>query len=181
VYLVFQSKIEPGEVIADTEPSAFNPGWMSGAKLEQLPPSPLVLQWSPESEDGTRLSYYSAGTVMMRKDLVAALSSAGIENIDTYPVVIHSTQGRPPCHDYVAVNILGVVDAINREASSIIGDDPDLMFIESLAIDEKKAAGLLLFRLKDAENVVVIHGDVASRVKEPIFGLDCVNPADYAG
>lgn len=181
MYLVFQSKFEPGEIVAEIDPGAFNTSWMSGTRFTKPPPVPLVVTWDPRNEDGTRLSYYGSGTVLMRKDLVLALTNAGIDNIDTYPVVIESTQERPACKDYLAVNILGVVDAIDREASVIIGDDPDLMFIESLAIDERKVAGLHLFRLKEAENVVIIHRGVVERINGVAFGLDCVDPTDYAG
>ena len=149
--------------------------------MEQAPGDPLILEWDADTQSGYRLPYYSAGTVLMRESLVQALTRAGVSNLETFPVVIRSPNGAPECRDYLAVNILGVVDAIDRDESEILGDDPDLMMIESLAIDREKAGERRMFRLKDAANIVVITKAVFDALGDEQTGLDCIEPSEYAG
>ncbi len=56
----------------------------------------------------------------MLKDLVDALSDAGVDNLETYPVVIKSQLDRPDCDDYLAVNVLGAILAADLEKSVVL-------------------------------------------------------------
>jgi hypothetical protein len=186
MYRILQSIYEPGSVAADlVPPKDFTSSWIRGAVFQTPPPNPLVLSWDPDHEGGVRLPFYSAGTVLMHHELVAGLTNAGVDNLDAYPCIIRSQSGKPDCKDYVAVNVLGIVDAIDHENSIIVGDDPDDLFFEGLAIDPEKARGLLLFRLKGAENLVVVNENLVTRLiasSSPVLqGIEFLDPANYSG
>ena len=54
------------------------------------------------------------------------------------------------------------------------------MAFDSLAIDERNAAGHLLFRLAESVTTVLIHSTVASILKtQGGFGLTFTRPEDY--
>jgi hypothetical protein len=186
MYFVFECQVLPEEVLSDFTPDPrFRMSWCTGARFEYPPPNPLQLIWVAKNEKGRRVAFYSHGPVLMKKTLVEALLDAGVDNLDTYPVVIKSPTGKPDCNEYLAVNIIGTIQAADIE-NSVILDAPDgilmTMFFESLAIDEKKAGGKLFFRLAESVSTIIIHQSVADifRSKDD-FGLSFVDPADFVG
>ena len=84
-----------------------------------------------------------------------------------YPAIIRDNLDNIEYDEYRAVNIIGVISVADPartvfnpgHASRLIDAD-----IDSLAIDESKANGALLFRLPEAVTGVVVH----RRVKEAI-------------
>ena len=58
----------------------------------------------------------------MLKDLVQVLSEAGVDNLATYPVIVHSTESKDVCTDYLAVNVIGAIAAADMEKSEIIDE-----------------------------------------------------------
>ncbi|WP_437833865.1 imm11 family protein [Sorangium sp. So ce1153] len=186
MYFVLQNPVDPSETLADFRPDPrFRASWLTGARFSSAPPNPLELTWVPENEHGRRVAYYVHGPVLMAKRLIAALEEVGVDNLDTYPVMIRSTKGAPDCHDYLAVNIIGAMDAADME-KSIVLDAPDgpmiTVIFESLVIDEQKAAGHLLFRLAQSASTVLVHEKVASHLRaRSELGLTLLDPADYVG
>ncbi len=186
MYYVMEARGVSSIVTADFYlDNRFPYSWISGARFSTTPPDPLILTWDPEHESGVRLPLYGAGMVLMSKPLVGALEEAGIDNLDKYPVVIRSTVGQPDCHDYWAVNIIGVISAVDR-ANSIIFDEPDgplisVMF-EKLALDESKIKGQLLFRLAESVGTILVHELIVKHLQSKGgFKLTFINSADYCG
>lgn len=159
--------------------------WMSGARFEDAPSKPIIMQWDPDSENDERLTFYEAGVALMTAQLVAALMDAGIDNLDTYKVVIRSPSGKEDCHDYLAVNIIGVVavaDMGESETIDIHGTGSTMIDVvfESLVIDEEKAAGHLFFRLGECVSAVIIDESVVNHLnKLGSFGLTFLDPEDF--
>lgn len=186
MYRIMQSPVASGETLADFAPDKrFRKSWVQGIRFDAPPPDPLELTWVATNEGGVRVSYYSHGPVLMTKRLVEALHRAGVDNIDTYPVIIRSPSVRGDCGDYVAVNIIGIIPAADMERSVVL-DAPDgalmTVIFESLVIDESKAAGHLLFRLAESVSTVVIHEHVVRHLESlGGFGLTFLDPADYVG
>ena len=93
---------------------------------------------------------------LMTRRLVTALQSAGVTNLQLYETTLVNPQGNPPPPDdlYLAVNVVGAVEAANLEESETSPEVSERLIsadFTSLAIDETKARDLLMFRL--AENV----------------------------
>jgi hypothetical protein len=186
MYYILQNPVGPNEILADLSiDRRFMSSWVLGKSFEDPPPDPLELTWVPENENGRRVAFYSSSPVLMLKELVAALRSAGVNNLEEYPVVIKSSTGKPECRDYVAVNIVGSIAAADMELSEILDDsDGPLMTVMfgSLVIDETKAKNMLLFRLAENISTVVIHDSVVDILKSKGgFGLTFLNPRDFVG
>jgi len=158
--------------------------WISGSAFESLVPQPIKLQWDPETE-GLKKSLYSTIIPLFRKDIVAALQEAGVDNLDSYAVEISDVKLGEISHDYVAVNIVGLVAAMNHDGSrysDFWGAGLIDLDIDSLVIDSEKAKGFLMFRLAECVNGIVI----ARKVKEHLesqggFGLTFVPPEEWIG
>lgn len=184
-YFVLTNPVGPGNKLADFRPGSLTINFLMGCALKEAPPNPIELIWDPENEGGLRASYYSAAPApLMTKELVDALHSAGVDNLDIYPVVIHSQTGKPDCHDYVAVNVIGIVAAADMDQSEYDDDEFfdglfDVSF-DSIVIDEAKAEGHLLFRMAEAVSTVIVHESVAGVLQaKGGFGLTLVKPEDH--
>lgn len=183
-YFILTRPVEPGNILADFKPDDLNVSFVTGAKITEKLPNPIELTWDPENEKGARVSFYEAAPgTLMAKDLVSALQSAGVDNLDTYPVVIHSESGHPDCHDYLAVNIIGVLATADMEQSEYEeGEFFDGFFdvtFYSIVIDEEKAKGQLLYRMAETVSTVVIHEKIVDVLKEKgSFGLTFDLPED---
>ena len=160
--------------------------WLTGRPLKLGLESPLHYDWNALSEGGARLAYYSTGPVLMRADLLAALGRCGVDNLEVFPAVIHSPAGDPDCLDYSAVNIIGLVEALDT-SRAVTAPTPNSgplidQDILSLAIDEERAHGLPIFRLAECVSAVLIHRRVAKFLEgEGGFGLTFQLPSEFSG
>jgi hypothetical protein len=115
--------------------------------------------------------------------LRAALAEIPLDNVQYWPVVLHNPGDGSKTADYHVVNIVGRVACLDREKSVLETDADDaerIEFIDVLAIDEKKAAGLDLFRLHEDPQFII----ASDRVKQTcerhrITGVHFYQPADY--
>jgi hypothetical protein len=127
------------------------------------------------------MSFYGHGPVLMSKDLVAALVECGVDNLQTYDVIIKSSKGADS-ENYLAVNIVGAIAAADMEKSLVL-DAPDgpsaTVIFERLVIDETKACGQLVFRLGQSLSTILIEERVVHRLEE--IGLTFTRPSEFAG
>src|SRR3989442_11378692 len=128
--------------------------WQTGSRFEETPPIPVRVELNPDFP-GVMVPMFDSGILLFEDKMLASLAEAGVDNLDVYGALIEdSTTGRS-FTNYKAVNIIGTVAAADLEKSTyeapsgtpIIDTDFD-----SLAIDEKKTGGLLMFRLAEAVN-----------------------------
>lgn len=150
--------------------------WMTGSRIEVDLPEPLIYLIDPEDEGIMRPYFRSPGAPLMSIELLAAIRSAGVDNIDTYDAVIRETRTNREFHNYKAVNIIGLISAADLDASvytsSGLSDEPimDLWF-DKLVLDEDKITDNLFFRLAENVAVVLAHYSV----------VDAVEAADIPG
>lgn len=145
---------------------------------------PIRLEWDPHSS-GPKLSFYKPVMPLFRKEIVAAMREAGVDNIDCYRAEIRDAKTGEVDEDYIAVNIVGLVSAADLSRSE--SDDPsgtgmiDMDF-DSLAIDEQKARGFKMFRLAESTSGIVIHRTVKEHLESKGgFGLVFVHPSEWIG
>ena len=99
----------------------------------------------------------------MTVDFLEALRSAGVDNIDTYDAALESEDGSVRLPGYKAYNIVGTVTAADVAKSEFSPDNPSRQIdasIRSLVVDETKTKGLLLFRLAESVDTILIHHSV---------------------
>ncbi len=140
--------------------------WIQGKKL--LPrqnPVPLMLHGA--SGDTEQLADIGSGlfTVCSTR-LRSVLTDSGVDNIDYFPVRLeHSESGRRR-DDYLLVNILGLVKAVDVANSTIIPGRGNLPGkLRQFTIDERLAGNLPLFRLAESPRLIVIEGAIKAAIE----------------
>jgi hypothetical protein len=160
---------------------------LQNGRIEAHPPGPLRYELRVQADappDGSfppcDLHNAGYGQLLMSKKMVEALQGTGIDNIQYFDCeVVDATLGQRL--DYKVANILGVVKALDVEASDCEVDDEG--FVEtfySMRIDQEKVRGFPLFRL--FENLVMVL--VSERIKNAIdsaelTGVQLVADSDW--
>lgn len=156
----------------------------------QPPTNVIEIETQEEDEDDEDWIYPALTwepIPLMKKSVVTALHAAGVDNLQTYPTRLLNPQGNPivPEDIYLAVNIVGKVAAADLEASIVPPENDDEIIavdFDSLAIDEQKAHGLLMFRLAENISAVMVHKRVREAVEaQGIDDLTWFNPEEWAG
>jgi hypothetical protein len=114
----------------------------------------------------------------MRDDILAIIKKAGVSNIDDYSATITNPFDGKIYSNYLAIKIIGAIEAVDEELSESdeldeSGADLGGKFYDEIIIDEAKANGALLFRLKEFLPYIVI----AESIREAI--LTKGDPQDF--
>jgi len=108
------------------------------------------------------------GSDLMQERLVDVLRSAGVNNLQTFPVEIirEGTDEKVP--GYVVVNIVGRVSCADIGLSKT---EPlaDVYYFHNLVIDPKRTSGLLVYRVNESPMIVLVHENVAKAIEEGNF------------
>ena len=120
---------------------------------------------------------------IMSRRLKDVFDSLGIDNIDYYPVLLENiTLGIN--YEYFAFKLIGKIAAVDLAKSEImtyknlqpIGDAS----VYSMAIDEGKARGLMIFRLAEDLSAIMVHDRVVDAIKTAnIDTITFAEPKDY--
>ncbi len=138
------------------------PFWLSGETMEE-PEERLRVEFWENGGDG--LAEILLDSIpLFSKDLVDALKSAGVENLQTYPVTAVLKDGTSVAKEYLATNILGNVKCLDLDKSQ----DKETAR-RKLIIDEKKANGKYLFRLAESVSSIIVHKSVKQALETQNF------------
>lgn len=106
------------------------------------------------------------------KEMYEVLLSAGVNNIDVYPVEISNPDGTtaPESDNYYVFNLLGAVAAVDL-ANTVYDPSTQVasmmtMSFDSLAVDEAKAKGHLMFRLAESLSTILVHESVKKALED---------------
>lgn len=159
--------------------------WRTGDFIAHSVPAPLVYTLDTDYEGAPKAMYYEESVPVMRDDVAAALADAGVDNIQYFPAILRNPKTGQEHRNYKAYNILGTVAAADMSASELMGtSDSDIGDVDfhALVIDETKTRGLLLFRLAEATNAVVVHRNVKERIEAAgIPGFVFYGPGEWSG
>lgn len=163
-------------------PGSFS--WRVGQRFKVPPQQPIQVGLQAHHCDRLR-TYYSVDAIVMTKAMLAALRAAGVHNLDVYQAVVrHPTTGFET-HDYVAVNLIGLVSAVDFSKSKVVGGSPDHLLdtdFEGFAVDPRKTHGFLMFRLAENTSAVMIHRSVKDHLEREGFDqLQFIPPEQFVG
>lgn len=104
---------------------------------------------------------------VMSDELIAALSAAGVSNLQAIPALLKSTADGRIWHEFKAVNIVGLVACADLGRSDYmkimdrpgVGSPPLLGFVD-LKLDVSKAGDSLMFRLGESPGIVLVSESV---------------------
>jgi hypothetical protein len=168
--------------VIDEYPRIELDAWLLGKRFRVTIPEPLRIVLD-DSAPGRLPDYFKGSIPLMSDRLLAALAAAGVDNLDTYRVELRKGDGSLASSDYKAVNVVGVVSAANMAESTVAEGLPVELVatsFDSIAIDEKKAGGLLMFRLAEAVTTLLIHERVKRYLEANGFGaLGFIEPENW--
>lgn len=155
-------------------------GWRYGRPIINMP-DPLILKIRPGYPNDLKEMYNSDALVMTRR-LITALQEAGVNNMDVYPCTIINEGTGFSTEEYAAVNLLGMVKAMDLENSNIVGGEEGDFDVDGLKIDQLKAKNHLLFRLEENSIAIVIHRSVKEYLEKKGFDmLTFQKPGEWIG
>ena len=159
--------------------------WRGGKPLKDVNsiPSPIEITFDPfRGYTGPPEEYRDIGIPLMSVRLASALLESGVDNIQFFDIdQKNSATGQ--IYEYRAFNIVGLVSAADLEQSDWSSYDnkpiADVSF-RKLVLEESKIPNLLLFRLAENINAVMIHENVHTHIlSKNIDTLDFVNPDEW--
>jgi hypothetical protein len=113
-------------------------------------------------------SLFKGKVPLFSDKLIAAIQSAGVDNLATYEARIFDPDSGKWHTHYKAVNVLGLVSAADmaRSVATVHDGIPliDVSF-DKLVIDPEKPLGLPLFRLAENNSAIIVH----ERVKQAVL------------
>ncbi|EKO52326.1 hypothetical protein LEP1GSC132_1127 [Leptospira kirschneri str. 200803703] len=161
--------------------------WYSGHRIpvDVVISQPLKHEIEPDDE-GVMIPYFSAAIPLMSHALIEAFREAGVDNLELYQAVIDETRTGRKYEDYSAVNIIGLVTSTNPQKSfePILGNQSSgAGWFKGILIAPEQAQGLLLFRLAESVDLVIVHRCVKEVVEKKAFSswLRFINATDYHG
>jgi hypothetical protein len=163
----------------------FRGNWRDGRLITEVVPQPLIYTLDPDFPGTPKAMYYAEAIPVMREDVIAALRQAGVDNIQYFDAVLRDPVTGREYRNYKAYNILGLVACADMQASELMGTSDstigDVDF-HSLVIDESKTRGLLLFRLAESVNAIVVHEKVKQSIESAgIPGFVFYGPGEWSG
>ena len=148
--------------------------WHSGSPFRaeaaqgyKKPPQTPIVAIIEKGDEGVMAEFWDNPVPLMSRKLYERLLSAGIDNLEVYPAEIREAASGKVHSDYVAFNLIGSVAAADLKGSKYT--DTEAPSIDggftSLKLDELKAKGLLLFRLAEAVNAIVVHEKIKAHIE----------------
>lgn len=139
--------------------------WIMGRRFTAVLPDPIEVDLDTD-EGNVLVPMFEMGLLLLSDDMIAALRTAGVDNLDLYNAVIHDRDTGKDHHNYKAVNIIGAIACADLDASDHVAHGAPVIDVDfdSLVIDESKTQGALMFRLAECVTGIVIH----EKVKEAL-------------
>ena len=157
--------------------------WGVGAPAQQRPAGDVEIPAVPhDGFTGPPDDFQDMSVPLMSKRLREAIESSGVDNIDFHPVTVRNTE-TGEAHEYFAFNLIGLVAAADPAKSKLSSHDGDFIGdtqIADLVIDDARAGGLLMFRLKEKFTVILVHRKVKEAIERAgIASVTFVKPEDF--
>ncbi len=185
-FYIFRQKtlIKGGAAALDGVPDNVDPSeWIQG-KIMTAPTNkePLMLDLSLES-GVFRGAIIDGFLTLYHKKLCKVLTDFGIDNIQYFPVVLRNQETKKVEHDYMLVNIVGLLDCVDMDKSKVNWWASGMGFdFVSMEIDKAKVQGLPIFRLKDDPTKVIIDERLKQHLEKNkvLVGVQLIEPKNYS-
>jgi len=140
-----------------------NISFLQGTLLNWVPDKPLIFKSNCDHENPPR--HAMTGVMPVWSDsLIKAFREAGVDNIQAFSATIKGMESEHEWNGYNAVNIVGLVSALDEKLSKgiKIGEYPNgTPFIQiKPVLDASKIGQLQLFRLSENPLKIIVHEDV---------------------
>ena len=116
----------------------------------------------------------------MSKKLLSFLVNSGINNIDSYAVILNDNGKK--YHGYFAVNVIGSIDRVDLEKSEYRLRFNKPYFTGKVVLDERKVNGARFFRLLQGPGFIVASQEIAEELMKQEWSAILLHPTEeYEG
>jgi len=131
----------------------------------------------PSSFQGIKMpDFFDSSTPIMSNRMLNKIKSLGVDNIESYAVIIQQENSNAKWDNYSVINLIGKSDIIDRVNSDI--DEFDRF--HSVVINEYKANNVLCTRLYNGPFELLIHESIANELlKEGFSCVKIIKSEDY--
>ncbi|WP_437762364.1 DUF1629 domain-containing protein [Sorangium sp. So ce281] len=147
-----------------------NVDFLSGVPIHSPLPDPLVFEVNHPT--GVPLGHLMGSTIpVASKRLVEVLRQVGVDNMQIFSALLRNAETQEEWSSHVAFNVIGMVNAVDREASKFDeimpgpGAMPSLVDFDEVAISRAKAMDLRMFRIPDNPTFFVVHESVIAALR----------------
>lgn len=168
------SPIEDGHAVINHKRDHPFRSWHSGTPFRaeatqpyKHPPQVPIVTTIEKGDEGVMAEFWDNPVPLMTRKLYQLLVGSGVDNLDVYPAEIREEVSGKIHSDYVAFNLIGSFAATDLQASKYTDNEAPQTDggFTSLKLDESKAQGLLLFRLAEAVNAIVVHEKIKMQIE----------------
>lgn len=144
--------------------------WITGHLMSE-PTQPIKVEFWKNGGNG--LAEILLDSIpLFSKELVEALQSIGIDNLQVFPVTAVEREGVSINQKYYAVNVIGCIkcaDMDRSEYTDITGQGLLAVNFRKLVIDEEKTYGQYMFRLAESVASIIVHEKVKLELDKKNF------------
>lgn len=152
-----------------------------GERIEKRLTKKLV--WNLLPGRGEIPVFFKTPAFVVRKDFADALKEGGVDNIDYYELTLRDLETGQTWNTHLVANVIGVVDAIDMEASEVSSDSPPetAVLFDKIVISEQKCRGLKIFRPRHKQTSLLVSQELRDFIEARHFKhVEFVDPEDYA-
>ncbi len=136
-----------------------------GGNIINIPvDNPMVFTTNAKAGDVLR-DFLKGSFTIMSKRFLTLLEDAGVDNLQTFPVIIKSKEDGTIWEGYFGVNIVGMIACADLPKSTYDEIMPGHYIFDELAIHAEKAKDALLFRLQEHSPTIIMHRSVGRHIK----------------
>jgi hypothetical protein len=155
--------------------------FISGRRFPPDFPAPVTFDIDTD-EEGRRLpTLFTVPVFLARREFLALLNDAGVDNVDAYPAVIRDPDTGRLIRDYLALNVVGLVASADLAASEYAELGPGLLAIDRVVLDPKRTPDALMYRLAEDPLQIIVADSIAERVRAAGFDDVYLNPLTVGG
>ena len=163
------------ELIGHSDTTADLP-WFDGVRFDRNMPL-QVLQI--DSSYGSRLpDIFDTSIPVMSTRLLTTLLRNGVSNIENYPIELKNQETGESYDNYHAVNVVGLVDAINPAASPHRSRFGRPHYTGPIFLNKSSEILQPLFRLASGPALIVVAKALASAIEREDFVAVLLQPLD---
>ncbi len=166
MYFILKNNIflEPEIGFRQPENFSHNLSFLSGRMITTPIDYCLVFTTNAKAGDAM-VDFQDSSFPVMSKRFLEIIQAAGVNNLQTFPLIIKSEEDCTVWDNYFVVNVLGMIACADLSKSTYHEIMPGFCLFDELAIYAEKAEDTLLFRLQEDPTTIIMHRSVGRYIK----------------
>jgi hypothetical protein len=170
-YFVIMAGADDNMLLGGIKTISDGTSWTVGQRFSEPPDGKVRINIVRGYEDSNPPDFENVPPVMSDA-FYEILLKAGVANLDVYDAILQSKDGTLELSGFKAYNLIGTISATDtittRFAPENLSRSIDAS-IDTLVIDQHKAIGALMFRLRENTSTIIVHSTVKEALEAQNF------------